>query len=48
MFEHREMGDYGELVEFEKEDVEKWLKKAEEFLSVIDEFFEKGSGCGIR
>ncbi len=41
MFEHREMGDYGELVEFEKEDVKRWLKEAEEFLSVTDEFFER-------
>jgi len=40
MFEHRRSGDYGELVEFEEEDVRKWLKTAEKFLDVIDKLME--------
>ena len=28
MFEHRRTGDYGELVEFEEEDVKDWIRKA--------------------
>ncbi|PLV56045.1 HEPN domain-containing protein [Thermotoga sp. SG1] len=36
MFEHRRTGDYGELVEFEEEDVKGWLRKAEEFLDAVE------------
>jgi len=36
MFEHRRTGDYGELVEFEEEDVKGWLRKAEEFLDTVE------------
>jgi len=36
MFEHRKSGDYGELVEFEEEDVRRWLKTAEEFLDAVE------------
>lgn len=36
MFEHRKTGDYEELVEFEEEDVLKWLKTAEKFLQATD------------
>lgn len=41
MFEFRQKGDYGDFVEFEKEKVASWLKRAEEFISVIDEIIEK-------
>ena len=41
MFEHRRSGDYGELVEFEEEDVRKWLKTAEKFLDIIDKVMEE-------
>lgn len=36
MFEHRRTGDYGELVEFEEEDVRRWLKTAEKFLDAVE------------
>lgn len=36
MFEHRKTGDYGELVEFEEEDVKDWIRKAEEFLDAVE------------
>lgn len=32
----RQKCDYKDFVEFKKEDVEEWLKKAEEFLSRIE------------
>ena len=41
MFEFRQKGDYGDFVEFEKEKVAGWLKRAEEFISAIDEIIEK-------
>ncbi len=41
MFEHRKYGDYGELVEFDKEEVENWLKKAEKFLEETDKLIYK-------
>ena len=41
MFEHRKSGDYGELVEFEEEDVRRWLKTAEEFLDVVEKLMEE-------
>jgi len=41
MFEHRRAGDYGELVEFEEEDVRKWLKTAEEFLNAIEKLMKE-------
>jgi len=37
MFEFRQKGDYGDFVEFEKEKVHDWLKKAEYFINAIDE-----------
>lgn len=37
MFEKRQKSDYKDLVEFKKEDVQKWLKKAEEFINKIEE-----------
>ena len=36
IFEKRQKCDYKDLVEFEKEDVEEWFKKAEEFVSIIE------------
>ncbi len=41
MFEHRKSGDYGELVEFEEENVRRWLKTAEEFLDAVEKLMEK-------
>lgn len=35
MFEFRQKADYKDLVEFKKEDVEVWLKNANEFISEI-------------
>lgn len=37
MFERRQRGDYEDLVEFKREDVEEWLNKAEEFVTRIEE-----------
>ena len=36
MFDRRQKGDYKDFVEFEKQDVEEWLKKSEEFINIID------------
>ena len=36
MFDRRQKGDYKDFVKFEKQDVEKWLKKAEDFINKID------------
>ena len=36
MFKRRQKGDYQDFVKFEKQDVEEWLKKAEEFINIID------------
>jgi len=36
IFEARQRGDYIELVHFEKEQVEKWLKQAREFVKAVD------------
>jgi len=41
MFEHRRTGDYGELVEFEEEDVKDWIRKAEEFLDAVEKLMEE-------
>ncbi len=35
LFEARQRGDYIELVSFEKEQVEDWLKQAEKFVEAI-------------
>jgi len=37
IFEARQRGDYIELVRFEKEQVEEWLKKARQFVEAIKE-----------
>lgn len=37
MFDKRQKGDYKDFVKFEKVDVEKWLKKSEEFINTIEE-----------
>jgi len=36
MFDRRQKGDYKDFVQFEKQDVEIWLKKAEEFVNTIE------------
>jgi len=36
MFKRRQKGDYQDFVKFEKQDVGEWLKKAEEFINIID------------
>lgn len=41
MFDNRQEGDYKDFVKFEKEDVEMWLKKAEEFVNKIEELTMK-------
>lgn len=41
MFERRQKGDYKDFTTFEKEDVEEWLKKAEEFINKIEEVILK-------
>lgn len=47
IFEKRQTGDYEDLIEFNKEDVEIWLKKAEEFVNQIEtltiKIIEKGN-----
>lgn len=37
MLDNRQEGDYKDFVKFEREDVEEWLKKAEEFIAKIEE-----------
>lgn len=37
MFDNRHEGDYKDFVKFEKEDVEIWLEKAEDFIKEIQE-----------
>lgn len=37
MFDNRQEGDYKDFVKFQKEDVEVWLKKAEEFIKKIED-----------
>ena len=36
MFDNRQEGDYQDFVEFKKEDVAEWLKKAKEFIGIIE------------
>lgn len=36
MFDSRQEGDYRDFVEFRKNDIERYLKKAEEFISMIE------------
>lgn len=37
MFERRQKGDYRDLVEFDKKDVEEWLNKSKEFVKNMEE-----------
>ncbi|MEW6203061.1 MAG: HEPN domain-containing protein [bacterium] len=37
MFNNRQEGDYKDFTEFEKKDVEDWLKMAEKFISEIED-----------
>jgi len=37
MFNNRQEGDYADYIEFKREDVGKWLNKAEEFVKRIEE-----------
>ena len=41
MFEFRQKGDYGDFVKFEKEKVQVWLKRAEDFINAVDEIIAK-------
>lgn len=41
MFEFRQRGDYEDFVEFKKEDVNLWFKKAKEFIQAIEEVIVK-------
>ena len=41
MFEMRQKGDYKDLVEFHKEDVERWLDEAEKFIEIIEKITHK-------
>jgi len=41
MFDNRQEGDYKDFVEFEKEDVKIWLKKATEFINVVVNLTQK-------
>jgi uncharacterized protein (UPF0332 family) len=36
MFEARQRGDYIELIRFEREQIEKWLQKAKEFVKTVE------------
>jgi len=40
MFEFRQKSDYGDFVQFEKEKVASWLKRAEGFIIAIDKIVE--------
>lgn len=40
LFEARQRGDYIELVHFEKEQVESWLKRAKEFVNKVRSLIE--------
>lgn len=42
LFEARQRGDYIELVEFKKKQVENWLQKAREFVAVVNSLIETG------
>ncbi len=35
MFDRRQKGDYKDFVEFERQDIEEWLKTSEEFINII-------------
>lgn len=36
MFDRRQKGDYTDFVQFEKRDIEIWLEKADEFITIIE------------
>jgi uncharacterized protein (UPF0332 family) len=36
MYTRRQKSDYKDFIKFEKQDVEEWLKRAEEFINIID------------
>ena len=40
MFDRRQKGDYKDFVKFEKQDVEEWLKKSEEFINKIEQLLQ--------
>lgn len=42
LFEARQRGDYIELIEFEKRQVENWLQKAKEFVVTLNSLIETG------
>jgi len=36
LFKRRQTGDYRDFIEFKKEDVEKWISKAKEFVGKVE------------
>ena len=42
LFEARQRGDYIELIEFKKKQVENWLQKAKKFVAVVNLLIETG------
>jgi len=40
IFEARQRGDYIELVSFEKEQIEKWLQEAKDFIEVVKKLIQ--------
>ncbi len=41
LFDHRQQGDYRDLLDFEPSDVEKWLNQAREFIAKIGKQIEE-------
>ncbi len=40
MFDRRQKGDYKDFMKFEKQDIEEWLKKSEEFINKIEQLLQ--------
>ena len=40
MFDRRQKGDYRDFMKFEKQDIEEWLKKSEEFINKIEQLLQ--------
>lgn len=40
IFEARQRGDYIELIHFKKEQLEKWFKKAKDFVEIVEKLIE--------
>lgn len=46
LFEHRQEGDYGDIVRFEKDDVQKWLAEARSFVERVADWL-RNSGIEV-